>query len=86
MKITIDKDLGIIKIGEDIYYGQDSVYSEEDPCNGCALNDLCNSFDGDSPICEHLDVGFFTKGPILAVNKIEISSLTQIPEKNIVLY
>ena len=86
MKITIDKDLGIIKIGEDIYYGQDSEYSEEGPCSDCALNDLCNEFDVDTPVCEHLDVGFFTKGPMLVVNKREISSLTQIPEKNIVLY
>ena len=86
MKITVDKDASIIKIGEDIYYGQDSQYSNEDPCSGCALNDLCDSLGLDSPFCEQMDVGFFTKGPMLAVNKREISSLTQIPEKSIVFY
>lgn len=84
MKVTIDKDLGIIKIGEDIYYGQDIMYSEEEPCSNCTLNDLCNS--SGAGICDSLDVGFFTKGPMLVVDKREISSLTHIPEKNIVLY
>lgn len=84
MKITIDKDLGIIKIGEDIYYGQDSEYYAEDPCEECAFNDLC--FDEAPPLCERLGVGSFTKGPMLVVSKREISSLTQIPEKNIVFY
>ena len=84
MRITVDKDLGIVKIGEKIYYGQESPCSDKNPCKLFALKDLCESLCAYSSICEQLGVEFFLEGPVLVVTKREISSLTKIPEKNIV--
>lgn len=82
MKVAVDTDSKIIKIDNDVYFGQ-TQESHIDDCQICALNDYCEHLDS-SPLCEPFDGCFFSNGPIVVIDAESVSNITKIPQENII--
>ena len=81
MKVIVDVDSKIIKIDNDIYFGQTKAPNIGDYCQICALNDYCEHLDS-SPLCEPFDACFFSNGPIVVIDAESVSNITKIPQEN----
>lgn len=81
MIVVIDSEHKAIKIDGCCFLGQKA--DVDNPClDYCALH---NFYPNCEALCINFNVDFFSKGPILRIDKNDISSIFNIPSQNIII-